>query len=691
MSQVTAERHLWDTLALRLAALVRPFRRNTDTAAAPTVGREQAEMLSLVFAVCSVIFLTKAFIAWRDLDNAAAPPQVYDGSALVALARVWACCAEDFAVGLGCLLLATLTLRLVPSAWGRRGLRLLAHLAAVVASGLMIIEAQLFHVVRHYLTIGLVRLAGGFNWERSIYAYAGTSFKLALALVPLLALAAHLWVVWAFPRAGRAVAGRACRPALLLGGLLACAGVAVAAQHGLVEGGSGDYPHNPHLHFVRSLFTSASFEDVPGGDAEEDVADFLPGRPGHTTGLLARPPRNIIVIAAESVSTRYLGTYGSRLGTTPCLSRLEADGKSLTFDNFYATANHTIASALPIFAGLYNDPTTLSTVIDYPDFPSPAASAWLRQQGYVTCLFGSGGRSTWEGYRNLAPAFAVKGFDVGRDPGHPFWQALPRPDAFLDDDHLDAATFADARRALRTFRGRKFAMWLWSYEAHAPYFDGPGPASFPKELFPAAVAGQAEKEADFERYLRAVWRLDALVGELCRDLEELGLADDTLVVLTGDHGEGFGEHGWFGHGWSVYEEEVRVPCVMICPRLAPLGRRSPVVGSHVDLLATVTDVCGLPPDPRWQGRSLLGGATADRRAYFYRHEAAAGVREGRWKYFWDFKEGCHRLYDLEADPAERLDLAPDNPELAKALHGRVRTWTAFQARLTKEYLAAAGQ
>jgi arylsulfatase A-like enzyme len=235
--------------------------------------------------------------------------------------------------------------------------------------------------------------------------------------------------------------------------------------------------------------------------------------------------------------------------------------------------------------------------------------------------------------------------------------------------------------------GRKFAMWVWSYDAHAPYYAGRGPDSFPREEFPAAVAGRPEKEEQFRTYLRAVWRLDALVGDLCRELEELGLADDTLVVLTGDHGEGFGEHGWFGHGWSVYEEEVRVPCVMIGPRLAPLGRRSPVLGSHVDLWATITDLCGLPADPRWQGHSLVSGGAADRRAYFYRHEAAIGVREGRYKYFWDFRESCHRLYDVEADPAEKDNLAPANPDLCAALHRRVKAWSGYQTRLTKERMA----
>jgi arylsulfatase A-like enzyme len=689
MSQVTTER----SLVGRVRAL---FEQSEQVAASPSSGsdtaavrRGQAEMLSLAIAVCAAIALTKGLIAYRDLDNAAAPPLIYDGSAPASLARVVACCAEDIAVGATCLLGVMVALRRLRSSRAATAVRVLAHLAAVAALAFLLVNAQLFHVVRHFLTLRLIQLAGGFHWDRSISANITPSFKLALALLPTLTIAAHLAVLRAFPRLWLGLAGLVCRPVVLVAALLAVGGVGVAARHGLVITEPGDYPRNPHLLFVRSLFAGLFVPDFAGG-ADDETADLLPGRPGHTPGLLAKPPRNIILISAESVGTRYLQTYGCPMETTPRLCRLAEEGKSLTFDNFYATANHTIASALPIFGGLYNDPTTLATVIEYPDFPTPLAPAWLQGQGYVTGFFSSGGRSTWEDYRNMVPAFASRGFDVGRDPANSFWQAAPKPDAFLDRDHLDEAAFADVRRAVRTFRDRKFALWVWTYDTHNPYFDGPGPKSFPSEHFPAAVAGRPDKEAAFQTYLRAVWRLDALIGGLCDELEQLGLADDTLIVLTGDHGEEFGDHGWFGHNWSLYEEEVHVPCVLICPRLAALGRRSATVGGHVDLWATITDVCALPADPRWQGRSLLGSA-GDRRAYFYRGGSEFGVRDGKYKYIWDYEQSKERLYNLAADPTEQRNLAQDEPGLCAVLQRRVKSWAGFQKRLTKERMTEAGQ
>src|SRR5438045_1680794 len=103
MSQVTTER----SLVARVRALFRRDERAAVSASADSdaaVRRGQAEMLSLVIAVCAAIALTKGLIAYRDLDNAAAPPQVFDESPLSSLARVAACCAEDCAVGAACLL-----------------------------------------------------------------------------------------------------------------------------------------------------------------------------------------------------------------------------------------------------------------------------------------------------------------------------------------------------------------------------------------------------------------------------------------------------------------------------------------------------------------------------------------------------------------------------------------------------------
>src|SRR5947209_1563645 len=135
MSHVSTERRPWEMIAPGLAALVRPLAGPAEdgaaTAVPAAVGRARTEMLSLVLAICTAIFAIKGFIAYRDLDNPEAPPLVFGNSVAASLARVWACCAEDFAVGLGCFAVAVAVLRGVSSVRARAAVRVLAHLAAV--------------------------------------------------------------------------------------------------------------------------------------------------------------------------------------------------------------------------------------------------------------------------------------------------------------------------------------------------------------------------------------------------------------------------------------------------------------------------------------------------------------------------------------------------------------------------------
>jgi arylsulfatase A-like enzyme len=640
--------------------------------------REHGEVVALAFVVCLALFLLKGFIAWRDLDDAAMPPQVWTGNAVISLARLWACSAEDFAVGCGCVLAGGAALRLLGPAGWRRALRLLAHVAAAAAIGLMVVNAQVFHVLRRFLTVGLVQLGGGFSPEKSVSEGATAATLLALALVPLLSLTLHLLLFGPLARFWDGLAlclGRPLPLLLLIGGLC---GVASTTQRTLFVEVRSDFTRNPHLLLARSLFWDLDFGDL--GPEPPETDDFLPGRPSLSGLSLERRPTNLVVIVCESLGASYCQLHGYPQATTPNLCRLAADG--LVFDNFHANNNHTIASALPLLCGIWNDPRTLATLIEHPNFPLRHAGHWLRRQGYRTAFLGAGGRGAWEGYRNLAAL--ADGFDLGRDRAHPFWQHREGRGCW-EDGYRDDDLFADARRFLRGAGGDRFFLLLWNYDTHWPYQHHDGPEWDPAH-FPAGGRG-AEGRESFRCFLNSVRHVDALIGGFCDELERLGLADDTLVVVTADHGEGFGQHGNLGHGGTLHDEEVRVPLLLLNRHLAKAaGRRSGVLGSHVDLWPTIADVCGLPCEPYWQGRSLLGGAgPGERRVYFSRREQA-GVREGRFKYIWNHEIRQEWLFDLEADPGEQVNLARERPDDCLRQRRRLRDWSLFQAELTAEWL-----
>jgi arylsulfatase A-like enzyme len=184
--------------------------------------------------------------------------------------------------------------------------------------------------------------------------------------------------------------------------------------------------------------------------------------------------------------------------------------------------------------------------------------------------------------------------------------------------------------------------------------------------------------------------VDEQLGRLFAFLRERKLADDTLVVVTGDHGEAFGDpHGAWGHGSRVYDECARVPMLVWNPKLFKKGERSRSVGGHVDINPTIADVLGVPPSPSWRGRSLFDPRRSGR-AYFYaaNDDYLLGVREGKWKYVYNATRGRDELFDMEADPDELKNVAREHPELCQRLRQRLAAWRDDTGRHLAQIRAA---
>jgi arylsulfatase A-like enzyme len=170
--------------------------------------------------------------------------------------------------------------------------------------------------------------------------------------------------------------------------------------------------------------------------------------------------------------------------------------------------------------------------------------------------------------------------------------------------------------------------------------------------------------------------VDRELGRFFAGLRARGLDQDTIVVVTGDHGEAFGEpHPTWGHGFKLYDEGIRVPLMIWSPALFPAGKRVATVGGQVDLNPTITDLLGLEPSRQWEGHSLLARSRPSR-AYFYaaNDDYLLGVREGSFKYVWNATRGREALYDLEKDPGEQTSVAAAHPEKCKVLRQRLAAW-----------------
>jgi arylsulfatase A-like enzyme len=174
---------------------------------------------------------------------------------------------------------------------------------------------------------------------------------------------------------------------------------------------------------------------------------------------------------------------------------------------------------------------------------------------------------------------------------------------------------------------------------------------------------------------------DALFGELRATLARLGLANDTLIVVTSDHGEEFGEHGGWSHAQTLYDEVLRIPLILWAPRHLGTPRRIPGLASLVDVAPTILDVLDVPPPPRVDGRSLLEAPPDAERVVFaelfLKGERRVMARNRDAKWVWDY--GDRRVlaaFDLRSDPRERTSIAES------AFHARGATFLA-------DYLARA--
>jgi arylsulfatase A-like enzyme len=243
-------------------------------------------------------------------------------------------------------------------------------------------------------------------------------------------------------------------------------------------------------------------------------------------------------------------------------------------------------------------------------------------------------------------------------------------------------------------REHRFLAYLHYMDTHTPY--EPPSALRPPERpdLPEAIrAGRIEEfrhdttlSADALAHLRALYDgslryWDAELGRLRAGLARLGVADSTVVVVLADHGEGFKEHGYLGHGVHLHEELLRVPLIVAGPGIAPAHRHEQV--QQIDFLPTVAALLGVAVPPGLPGHDLLASpreAPAVASTVFWvspdqsRAEMQAW-RTPRWKLFHAPSTDHYELYDLVHDPGERQDRFRELPEAA-ALASQLASWRA---------------
>jgi arylsulfatase A-like enzyme len=423
---------------------------------------------------------------------------------------------------------------------------------------------------------------------------------------------------------------------------------------------------SPHVELLASL--AAVWHDAPLARSPLDqrsveVRDFIPASRLPTNPQSDLSPggqnpklKSVFLLVLESVSTKYLELYGAPYANTPHLNRLA--GQSLVFDNIYAQCPSSPKAMVALLTGTYPRIDTREQTRE-SRATLPCFADTLASRAYRTGFFYA---ASWA-YRGAEEFLRSAGFEFYRDGRHD-----PGYRGFATND--DAWLEREAFRWIDAGSGPFFAM-CWTLQTHHPY------------RFVGEERDYGVSDPELHCYLNAVRESDELIGRIWSQIERRGLADSTLLVIVGDHGQAFGQHEQRLHTFGLYEENVHVPLVIVHDGSLPVGRHA-TIGQQIDLAPTIAELLGVPPEADWQGRSLLAN-DRPRRAYFYTlwDPVILGIRQDDEKYLWDVGQG-ESLFDLATDPDELRDLAPDRSPRATELRRRLAALVAFQQKWLAE-------
>ncbi len=444
-----------------------------------------------------------------------------------------------------------------------------------------------------------------------------------------------------------------------------------------------------------------------------------------------RSKPNVLLISLDTLRADRLSSYGYRLPTTPAIDALAQRG--VLFEDVTVPTPKTWPSVATMLTGA--NPRTTGVRLasrqmrdGLPTLAEVFSAAGYRTAGVVTNY-------------NLLPEYGFgKGFGTYIEAWEDAWQ-LMQPGAALSRDPKqrlmqlfgaeDMRSLIQATDAkLVTDRGlawldespaeQPFFLWLHYMDPHGPYDPAPGygklfDGQYPvQELTPEALKsphvhrlkGQTDPVSDLgfyeARYDREIRSTDDQLGRLFAQLAQRGLAADTLIVVTADHGEALGDHDYyFEHGDQPYQECARVPLVMAHGQQLAAGLRVSEPVGLIDVPSTVLELVGLELPSTFEGQSLAGLARGEAGARAPAHvfmESGSdkdpnrlmqlSVRQGPWKLILvrsaedqaSLGQGPIELYDLSVDPDEQVNLATDpSPQVKKVvqklLH-ELRVWKA---------------
>jgi lipoteichoic acid synthase len=368
--------------------------------------------------------------------------------------------------------------------------------------------------------------------------------------------------------------------------------------------------------------------------------------------------KNVVFIHLESTRARSATPYNEDIDTTPYLDKLSRH--SLTAENAYTIVPHTSKAITAINCGI--DPHLVRdiTEVEPNGIPATCLPELLDEQGYNSVWFSSA-TEHFEDRRELVDNFGYRDFIPVDDMDKTGFQ---RSNYFGYEDDI---MLQPSRDWLEQHDDKPFIATYLGVTGHHDY----------RPIYRYGRETYSQDSA-LNNYQNSVRYLDFFLENIIDQYKELGLYDDTIFVIYGDHGEGFGEHDLKQHDNTIYQEGLKVPLVIHEPGRFQNEKRVETPTDQVDMMPTVMDLLGYKVEGgEYPGRSLLAPPDKNRTLFFScfdDYRCLASIK-GDEKYIYFFGNQPEEVYDLSKDPRELHDIAGEmsNAELKKK-RSQVLAW-----------------
>ena len=379
---------------------------------------------------------------------------------------------------------------------------------------------------------------------------------------------------------------------------------------------------------------------------------------------------NVLLYVVCSLRADGLGNYGNFQARTPNADALSHDGT--LFVNSYAPSSWTRPSVGSILTGVYPEVHRAQGRGDALAKRVKRVSERFAEQGWATgAIVTSPNVGSFYGFSQGFEDFIE--LYQRRKPGYvSSWEQTTRSDEVT-------------RRAIQWIDAaeRPFLLMVLTVDPHWPYDplaefgrrrgDGLMPG---KKEAPQGMNSPADRERARAFYQAQVEFNDGSLGKLLEHLRAAELYDDTIVVLTSDHGEEFGEHGRSLHGEALFEESIRVPLIIRYPKAVPVATRVDRPVGLVDVAPTLLELAGLPGDDSFDGTSLIPSDEPAERWLYATLELdgkrVKAITRYPWKLIWNQQTNQTQLFNLKRDKEEVWDLAKKHPRLAWQLRAELQ-------------------